>query len=155
MKISEKKIVKTTSIYAPLSEAWWQWTTHEGLLTFFGEDNKIEMTPGGPYEIYFSMEVPEGSRGAEGCEVLSFVPERMLSFTWNAPPKFKETRESDYHTWVVVEFQPLSEYRTQVTLTHLGWPEGAQWDEVYHYFDEAWGKVMEWLKDSHKSIQVQ
>ena len=26
----------------------------------------------------------------------------------------------------------------KVVLTHLGWPEGDEWNNVYEYFDSAW-----------------
>jgi len=77
--ISGKMIVHSKTIDCPVDTAWWKWTTHEGLLTFFGESNKIELHPGGAFEIYFSMDQPEGLRGAEGCKVLSFIPEKMFS----------------------------------------------------------------------------
>jgi hypothetical protein len=151
MKISNKQIVKSTIVSCNLDTAWWKWTTHEGLLTFFGENNKISLTPGGEFEVYFSMEAPEGLRGSEGCKVLSHLPKQMFSFSWNAPPKFKEIRDSDYKTWVVVNFRQENSSQTEVTLTHLGWPEDSRWDPVYEYFDKAWGTVMTWLKEScHK-----
>ena len=148
MKISNKQIKKTAIIESQLDKIWWQWTTHEGLLTFLGNDNRIELTPGGKYEIYFLMENPRGLRGGEGNTVLSFLPKRMLSFTWNAPPKFPEVRASSYRTWVVVNFEPVSGSQTRVNLTHLGWPISDKWDQVYEYFDEAWDFVMNWLKES-------
>ena len=121
------------------------WTTHEGLLTFFGADNNVELIPGGAFEIYFLVDNPYGLRGSEGCKVLSFMTQKMLSFSWNAPPQFQQIRSGEYKTWVVVEFEQVSEGETKVTLTHLGWPQGKQWDKVYDYFTEAWDVVLERL----------
>jgi uncharacterized protein YndB with AHSA1/START domain len=148
MKITDKKICKTTFINIPLDKVWWKWTTHEGLLTFFGRDNRIELTPGGAFEIYFLMDNPNGLRGSEGCRVLSFLPNEMFSFTWNAPPNFKEVRESDYHTWVVVQFRSISAHQTEVNLVHTGWPDDAAWHAVYDYFNKAWDEVLQSLKNS-------
>ena len=120
------------------------------MLTFFGKDNKIELSPGGAYEIYFFMDNPVGLRGGEGCIVLSFLPKEMLSFTWNAPPEFREIRESVYHTWVVVNFKEISSTKTEVFLTHLGLPDDKSWDPVYKYFEEAWDIVLGWLYESCK-----
>lgn len=96
------------------------------------------------------MDNPAGLRGGEGCKLLSFLPKEMLSFTWNAPPEFKEIRESPYHTWVVVNFKAKSNIETEVTLTHLGWPDDKSWDPVYKYLDEAWDIVLGWLYESCK-----
>ncbi len=48
---------------------------------------------------------------------------------------------------MVVEFEEQSEKETIVTLTHLLWPDGKQWDEVYDYFDKAWDIVIGRLID--------
>ena len=145
---SDKSIQKSVIVNCSLDATWWKWTTHEGLKTFFGENNNIELVPGGPYEIYFSMLAPKGQKGGEGCTVLSYIPKRMLSFTWNAPPSFPDIRKAEEYTWVVVEFEALSERQTLVKLTHLGWREGKDWDGVYKYFEASWDTVMGWLRKS-------
>lgn len=90
MRISTERIVKSRRVPCTIETAWRKWTTHEGLLSFFGRDNRIELTPGGPFEIYFLMDNSPGLRGSEGCKVLSYLPQEMFSFTWNAPPQFPE-----------------------------------------------------------------
>lgn len=146
--LTEKTITITAVADCPLDTMWWKWTTHEGLLTFFGVDNKIELKTGGPFEIYFSNDAPAGQRGSEGCIVLSYIPNKMMSFSWNAPPSLLEARESGYHTCVVVEFKPISDNVTEITLTHAGWTDDKRWEGVYEYFEAAWIVVMEWLKES-------
>lgn len=148
MHLTDKQILKLLILEAPLDHLWWKWTTHEGLKSFFGCDNLFELRPSGPFEIYFSTDAPLGLRGSEGCKVLSYLPKQMLTFSWNAPPTLKEARESGYYTWVVVQFKPISATQTELTITHLGWPEGQIWEEVYQYFDRAWGVVLQWLADS-------
>ena len=147
--MSQKMIIKQQLINAPVERVWWQWTTSDGLKTFFGADNKMELDIGGPYEIYFSMDIPEGKRGSEGCKVLSFIPNKMISFSWNAPPEYPKIRNGGYNPWVVVEFDQQGENATLVTLTHLGYKTGGNWDKVYDYFIPAWDAVMKWLVDSN------
>lgn len=151
--ISDKIIVKKAVIDAPLERVWWQWSTPEGLRTFFGEENNMSLKVGGPYEIYFSMEAPEGTRGSEGCKVLTYLPQKMLSFSWNVPPSFPEIRAGSYQPWVVVQFSPVDESSTIVTLTHLGFLEGEDWDLIHQYFDSAWDVVMTWLKESNQKTE--
>ncbi len=148
MKITDKIIRKSIVLNIDVDSVWSKWTTHEGLLTFFGNDNKIELIPGGAFEIYFLMDNPYGLRGSEGCKVLSYLPKRMLSFSWNAPPQYVDSRDSDYKTWVVIELLQLSDDDTKVVLTHLGWPQGDEWNNVYEYFDSAWERVLGELKNS-------
>ena len=146
--INNKIIVKTKTVNCPVDTVWWKWTTHEGLLTFFGPDNKIELKPGGAFEIYFLPDNPKGLQGGEGCKIISYLPKKMVSFTWNAPPEHPEIRNHDHKTWVVLNFSSISEKQTEVELNHLGWLDGEKWDEVYNYFDSAWDTVLGWLEES-------
>ena len=148
MGVNNKQIIKSTIVAADINHVWQKWTTHEGLKTFFGVDNKIELRPGGPYEIYFLLENPPGTRGGEGNQVLSFLPREMLSFSWNAPPSIPEIRNHAHRTWVVVVFRELGPLKTEVTLKHVGWLDGEKWDETIAYFEKAWDIVLNSLQAS-------
>lgn len=140
-KVLKKEIVVNTS----RSEVWQAFTTEEGARTFFAPDCKIELWIGGKYEIYFSPEKEKGFRRTEGCKVLSFIPEKMLSVSWNAPPEFPEERNVS-NPWIILEFDELTPDRTKVTLTHVGWGNGGNWNEIYNYFDKVWDIVFNSLK---------
>ena len=146
--LNERVLHKNRTIDAGREVVWKKWTTHDGLKTFMGADNKIELTPGGPFEIYFLMDAPEGEQGGEGNKVLSFLPNEMLSFSWNAPPSIPEIRNQKHRTWVVVQLIPITENETKVTLDHLGWKDGEKWNETYDYFDQAWDYVLDALEGS-------
>lgn len=124
---------------AELPEVWQAWTTEEGVRTFFAQACKIELRPGGPYEMYFLPEGQEGTRGGEGCRVLAVQAQQMLSFTWNAPPSLSEVRGQ--YTHVVVRFREDPQ-GTCVTLIHDGWGKGGEWDQAFGYFDAAWKRVV-------------
>ncbi len=155
MEISDKKLIKSKIFFQPLENIWEAWTTHEGLKKFFGKDNFIELIPGGAFEIYFLMDNPVGLRGSEGCRILSFLPKKILSFSWNVPPQFEDVRNSVYHTWVVIEFIFVSEHATRIMLTHLGWPTDEKWNVVYDYFDKAWDTVFTQLSALNDTSQNQ
>lgn len=142
---ADRVLEKTVVVAAPVADVYRTWTTPEGMKSFIAQGAVIEMKPGGKYEIYFDTSAPEGQRGSEGCEVLSFVENRMLSFTWNAPPQFPEVRQQ--RSFVVVHFSPIAGNQTRVDLTHGGWGQGEQWDKVYDYFDKAWTVVLTSLKE--------
>ena len=148
MKVTDKTILKKITANCSLDTAWWKWTTHEGLITFFGKDNKIELTEGGCFEIYFLMENPIGLRGSEECKILTFTPKEMISFTWNAPPEFKEVRESSHYTAVIVNFRAINVKQTEVSIRHLGWPKDKRWDPVFNYFNDAWEIVLKKFEQS-------
>ena len=129
---------------ASVEEVWRAWTTSDGAAMFFAPKARIELVPGGAYELYFDLDASEGLRGSEGCRVLSFLPLEMLSFEWNAPPEFAEVRKElmRRHTWVVVQFYSLGRGQVRVRLTHLGWREGEEWERVFQYFLRAWDVVL-------------
>lgn len=62
MKITDKVIRKIMHHEVSCEKMWWYWTTSEGLKSFFCESSRIEITPLGAYEIYFSMDWPEGNQ---------------------------------------------------------------------------------------------
>lgn len=145
---SSEALVKERLVALGRDEVWRLWTTGEGMAEWLVEHNQIELRLGGPYELYFSPDAPAGERGGEGCRVLSFLPKRMLAFTWNAPPHLAYTRSR--YTHVVVELADEGE-GTMVRLTHLGWPDPnvddhPQWEETREYFDSAWESVLDALE---------
>jgi uncharacterized protein YndB with AHSA1/START domain len=136
----DKSIHKRVEVKASLHEVWRCWTTAQGLQGFFAPHCEIELWPGGRFEIWFFPDNPPGTRGAEDLELLSFLPDRMISFEWDAPPHLPEVR--GHRNWVVVTFEALDEARVAVELHHLGWKQGEQWDQAFAYFERAWDVVL-------------
>jgi uncharacterized protein YndB with AHSA1/START domain len=135
-------------IELPRSEIWRLLTTNDGWRRLFEAEARIELRPGGPFEILFDPSAPQGQQGSEGCTVLSFIPDEMLSFTWNAPPNFARARQR--RTWVVVRLDELAPTRTRVRLDHQGFGQQAaetpdaraEWEGVRAYFLQAWARVL-------------
>ena len=95
-------------------------------------------------EMFFLLDNPPGTKGGEGNRILSFVPHKMLSFEWNAPPQFTNVRKEK--TWCVLLFDEIEQDTTKIRFYQLGWREGKEWDDVYNYFQEAWDYVFNNLK---------
>lgn len=151
------RIHKRVEIQAPLLAVWEAWITVKGVNSFFGNDAKIELKIGGPYEIHFNMDKPEGQRGTEGSKLLAFVPERMLAFEWGIPRHFPEVRKSANQlwnrTWVVVFFNALDEAHTEVEVNHMGLGVGDKWDDVNNFYDYNWGAILERLNQSFSQVK--
>lgn len=127
-------------IPAPIEAVWHAWTTEEGTRTFFAPQCRVDLRPGGAYEMYFDLDAQEGLRGGEGCVVLAIEEPNLLSFTWNAPPELARIR--NHHTHVAVYLEALAGSRTRVTLIHDGWGIGKDWQRTREYFHRAWGQVV-------------
>lgn len=139
---SDRQLQKEVVVSASIDDVWQAWTTREGVTSFGPPEARIELRVGGPYEWYFIPDAPEGSRGGDGCRVLSYIPQRMLSFSWNAPPSLPSLREAGARTHVVLEFEPVDDKQVKVTLTQVGFGVGEDWTKYYDYFDHAWGYVL-------------
>ena len=137
-------IKKQIQLKCSSTKTWNLWTTHEGLKSFFGEDNKIEIQLNGAYEIYFSLKAPIGQRGSENCKILSYIENEMLSFTWNAPPSIPSIRNSQKNTFVVLTFENQNNKTCLLQLEHGGWIyEGNDWQATWDYYNQAWDFVLE------------
>lgn len=145
---SGERILKLeTTIRAPLSRVWHAWTTEQGITAYGPETASIDLRVGGKYEWYFSQEAPEGSRGSEGCTILSYLPMEMLAFTWNAPPSIPTLREAEARTQVVLHFRETGDGFVKVSLAQLGFGRGEDWDKYHEYFSRAWPRVLDRQKD--------
>jgi len=136
---------REVTIAAPPAAVFDVWATKPGWEGAYAKGSpttvgNIDLAIGGRYEWLFN-----GVLGSNGCQVLSYIPDRMISFTWNSPPTQATTRAK--RTWVVVELTPEGE-GTRVRLTHLGFGEGPEWDETFNYFGNAWAFVLNRMKEA-------
>lgn len=145
-----RSVVRETSVDATTDDVWAAWASTAGISAWWNPPaTSIDLRVGGPFELFFDMDQPEGRRGSEGCRYLSYVPGEMVSFTWNAPPHLA-LREAN--TWVVVTFRQIEPGRTNVRLVHTGFLEGPDWDEYVSYFEDAWGYVLGLLAEHWRTI---
>ncbi len=138
--VTDRVLHKEVTVPGTLSDVWRLWTTDDGLRSFFSPNSHIELRVGGPFEILFSMDSPVGERGSEDCRILSWLPERMLSYEWNAPPSLGPMRQK--HSHVVILFEEAGPGKVRVDFNQYGWGEGEGWQKVYEYFDRAWSYVL-------------
>jgi uncharacterized protein YndB with AHSA1/START domain len=136
----ERRIVKEVVVKAAPEAVFKAWSTSDGVATFFAPEARVEARPDGPFEVYMNPYGAPGTKGADDMRVLGVQENRMISFTWNAPPHLPMARAQ--RTFVVVRLQPEGTSETRVRLTHTGWGDGGEWDKAYAYFDRAWGNVM-------------
>ena len=146
--MNDKKITKQVVVNATTQQVWERWTTEKGIQSFFAQNCKVELREGGPFEMYFMKDNPEGLRGSEGCRFLNFHPYKDLSFSWNAPPQYPNVRNHAHKTKVKITFKELPENKTEVLLNHNDWLDGEEWEQVFEYFDKAWSVVLNNLQMS-------
>jgi uncharacterized protein YndB with AHSA1/START domain len=143
---ADKAIDAEVIVPAPVGAVWQAWTTTAGIRTFFAPDANVALGVDGPFEIFMNPFAKPGDKGADGMRIVGFQENKMLSFTWNAPPHLPEARKQ--RTVVILHFEPMGEKATRVTLHHVGWGGGGEWDQAYEYFSKAWPKVLASLQES-------
>ena len=135
-----RSFTKEIEIAAPAPQAYALWTDSAAWMALMGPDSRanFDLEIGGRYEWLF-----DGKVGSNGCQVLSYIPGR-----WSASPGMRRPGQAmrERRTWVVVETEALTADSTRIRLTHLGFGQGAAWDETYDYFDKAWGRVLPMMK---------
>ena len=140
-----RSLEKVAIVDAGAYDVWSAWTSGEAIAAWWNPPaTRIDLRIGGPFELLFASDLPEGSRGSEGCQYLAYVPGEMVAFTWNAPPHLTLRKA---HTWVVVTLRESDEGSTEVRLVHTGFLVGPDWDAYMEYFDDAWGYVLGLLTD--------
>lgn len=132
----ERMITSSAIVKASVADVYRTWTTTAGVTTFFAPAAIVDAKPGGLYEMHMNPFGAPGEKGADDMRILALQENRLLSFTWNAPPQLPEARKQ--RTVVIVRFDAANERETKVTLTHLGWGEGGEWDKAFQYFENAW-----------------
>lgn len=138
--VGTRSFTKEKDLACTPGEAYALFASEVGVRRMFGINSRIEIAVGGPYEWYFLDGNPYGTKGGEGNQVLAFIPDRLLVFSWNAPPTQPESRAK--RTLVVLEFTDRGEGACTARLTHLGFGEGEKWDETHAYFERAWPSVL-------------
>ena len=137
---SDRMLTTEFEVNAPIEKVWNAWTTPDGIKTFLAPDCKVDLRVDSSYEIYFIPNARPGERGSEGMRILDLEPMRRFAFTWSAPPTIPDIRAQ--RTMVILEFEKKNANHTLVRFAHLGWGEGASWDQAYEYFDHAWNAIV-------------
>lgn len=137
---AERAIDREVVVPAKVEDVWRAWTTSDGIRTFFAPDANVELRVDGPFEVFFNPYAKPGLKGSDGMRIIGFQELKMLSFTWNAPPHLPQARAN--RSVVILRFEPAGENRTKVTLHHVGWGEGGEWDPAFDYFSQAWPNVL-------------
>src|SRR4029078_4397478 len=99
------QISKEAIVRASAAEVWTAWTTSAGIHSFFAPEAIVDPKPDGAFRPHFNPYAAPGSKGADDMRFLALQKERMLSFTWNAPPHLPDARPAQ--TVVLVAFAAL------------------------------------------------
>lgn len=132
-------------INAPPAAVWAQISTPQGVKRWMDIEANINLAIGGAYELYFEQSRGRGNKGTEGTQVLSYVPEAMLSLSWNVPTSLGEVR--GLRSWVTFLIEPSTQ-GSRVRIVHTGFGDTPGWDKAYDFYEQGWPTVLGMLKRS-------
>lgn len=142
--VPERAINLSVTVKASVAEVYKTFTTRDGVVSFFAPDAVVEPRVGGLFEMHINPLAAPGLKGGDDMRFLALQENKMLSFTWNAPPHLAEARKQ--RTVVVLRFVEKGASETEVRLHHTGWGEGGEWDKTFDYFTKSWPNVLANLK---------
>jgi len=117
------------------------------------EKAEVESKIGGKYELFWEPEDRENN-STIGCKITGIEENRFISFDWKGPVQFKSFMNvADPLTHVIVFFSPDTndKNKTTIHLFHTGWRKDKGWQEARNFFENAWSKALQKLKEKVKN----
>lgn len=134
-------------VNAPPAAVWRAFTTSDGLRGFVAPVASIDLKLGGIWEASYDPKSHLGDPGNIRNEVISYVPDRMLSIrVAQTPPGFAHA-DVARAVWTVIEITDLGQNRSRVSTSMCGWKSGADWDALYTFFERDNTIVAERMRD--------
>src|SRR6267142_3020783 len=119
-------IVTTGIVDAPAAEVWKTWTTKEGWESAIAAHAEIDLRIGGSIRSVYDPKATIGDDSTIENVILSFLPERMISIKVSKPPAKFPYKNAIQKVWTVLQFDPLDEQHTRLTVTMLGYGDDAE-----------------------------
>ena len=125
----------THMIFAALTEP-------AGLTGWLSAEAHVDPRVGGECRLRFEGETPFETHGA----ITHFTPDVDFGFEWLAPPTFAAFMNEPSPVTRVYFRLADSPEGIDVTLEHIGWGEGDQWEEARSWHFHLWDDKMQQLK---------
>lgn len=149
----ENIIQITEEIECDVKQAFSMFTVNELLENWLTEKAEVEPKVGGKYELFWDPDNRE-INSTIGCRITGFERDNFVSFEWKGPVEFQSFMNSaDPLTHVIVFFSLSSNDpdKTTIRFFHTGWRKDQEWQKARNYFDKAWSKALQDLKDKIKN----
>lgn len=138
-------ICSEVKINADQELVWWAWLRSERIIQWFAPQANIVPHKGGAFELFFDPAHPD-KMNTKGCTFLSLTPYESFEFTWKGPDDFASLmNQEDSLTRVKVSLGKEGE-QTVITVAHIGWGAGEEWEKAKQWHQMAWDFSLASLK---------
>ena len=139
---------------ATAAEAWKAFTMPEKMRGFLAPVIAFELKIGGDWEASYTPGAKIGAPGNIHNEVLSFVPEKMLSIRIKQTPPGFPHEEIGKSVWTVIWFEDLGGGKARVTVEMLPYKDGEGWDTLYKMFEAGNGITLQRMQQFFRTGPV-
>ncbi len=149
----ENIILVKEEIDCDIHTAFDLFTVNELLENWLTEKAEVDPKVGGKYELFWEPENRENN-STLGCRITGIEKNKFLSFDWKGPVDFQSfmnVADPLTHVIVLLSQNEKDPNKTSIHLFHTGWRKDTEWQEARNYFENAWSKALQGLKDKIKN----
>jgi uncharacterized protein YndB with AHSA1/START domain len=149
----EKIILVKENFECEVSIVFKYFTVNSLLEDWLTEKADVDPKVGGKFELFWDPHNRE-INSTIGCVITGIEKNRFLSFNWKGPLEFQSIMNiADPLTHIIVFFSidDKDPKKTVIHLFHTGWRSNLEWQKARAYFENAWSKALEKLKEKVKN----
>jgi uncharacterized protein YndB with AHSA1/START domain len=120
-----------------LADVWNALTTSEGLRSFMAPAVRVELKTGGRFDSNYRPGSTPDDPDSIHNQVLNYVPMEMFSIKVGLTKQFPARPREAGTLFAVLNLRDGGSGQVLVIESMLGWGAGADWDQVYSFFDRG------------------
>jgi hypothetical protein len=133
----DRVLQQSIDIAAAPSCIWRSLADEEGLKAFGMKLVHVEMKNGGVIEEGFSPAAKLGGNETIRHRIIAYLPERLLVLRNEATPPGPPHAELYRNVVQVISIEPRPNGKTRFTISHTGYGQGADYDQLYAFFQKG------------------
>ena len=138
--------------------AYKMFTVNKALEKWLTEEANVDPKLGGKFELFWDPKNKQ-INSTIGCKITGIERNRFISFNWKGPVEFQRfMNTADPLTHIILFFSEKNKdpTKTIIYLFHTGWRDNNEWQGARNYFENAWSKALQGLKERvrNKAIQL-
>jgi len=149
----ENIILIKEELECDINAAFKCFTVDDLLKIWLTKESEVEDKVGGKYELFWEPQNRENN-STIGCKITGIEKNKFISFDWKGPVEFQSFMNSaDPLTHIIVFFSHKDQNpdKTIIYLFHTGWRRNKEWQKARNYFENAWSKALQGLKEKIKN----
>ncbi len=143
-------------IECDISTAFKMFTTNKSLESWLTEVADVDPELGGKYELFWEPN-NKNINSTIGCKITGIEKDKFISFDWKGPVDFQDfMNTADPLTHLIIFFSHKDNdlTKTNIHLFHTGWRNDSEWEKARNYFEKAWSKAFQGLKNKIKNKEL-